>query len=231
MIGGDRGDTSAPLHEQVQAVLPWYVSESLDEVERSWVEAHLGDCPTCREEVRALSDLGEVLRSTAPLAPAPHPARLGRLLAQIETAERAAAGSLRETLRQRVRALFAGVPGSVRWALVAQSLALVALGGALAMRSNPPPPPVYRTLTTPAPEAAGATLRVLFADDLTERELRALLLPLGAEIRGGPSPLGVYTLVLPGGAAADPVAAALAHLRAQAKVRFAEVVSPPGAPR
>jgi hypothetical protein len=87
----------------------------------------------------------------------------------------------------------------------------------------------FHTLSRPAPVAAAVTrLHVVFDDALPERELRALLLPLRAEIVGGPSALGVYTVALPAGRAGDePEAWVLEHLRTSPAVRFAEIV-PPG---
>jgi hypothetical protein len=64
---------------------------------------------------------------------------------------------------------------------------------------------------------------VVFDPALTEADLRSLLLELRAQVVGGPSPLGAYTLEVPaGGDDADPPEVVLDHLRAQPGVRFAE---------
>jgi hypothetical protein len=90
----------------------------------------------------------------------------------------------------------------------------------------------FRTLSDTAPEApadeasaaapAGATrLRVLFAEETSTRAVRAILQRVGGRIVDGPSPLGVYTVEVPAGPAADPLEVVLDHLRAQPEVRFA----------
>jgi len=53
------------------------------------------------------------------------------------------------------------------------------------------------------------------------------------QIAGGPSPLGVYTVEIPAGPAADPLPVILAHLRSHPAVHFAEPAAdaaPVGAP-
>ncbi|HEX5759875.1 MAG TPA: hypothetical protein VF121_11820, partial [Thermoanaerobaculia bacterium] len=79
----------------------------------------------------------------------------------------------------------------------------------------------FRTLAAAAPAPGAARLRVLFAEETSERALRAVLQRVGGRIVDGPSPLGVYTVALPTGPAADPLEVVVAHLRAQPEVRFA----------
>lgn len=86
----------------------------------------------------------------------------------------------------------------------------------------------FHTLSHEVPPAVALTrLHVVFDAALPERDLRALLLPLRAEIVGGPSPLGVYTVAVPAGRSGDePEAWLLEHLRTSPGVRFAEVAAP-----
>ena len=39
------------MHQEVQALLPWYVGESLDAADRTRVEAHIAECPRCQAEL------------------------------------------------------------------------------------------------------------------------------------------------------------------------------------
>jgi hypothetical protein len=87
---------------------------------------------------------------------------------------------------------------------------------------------LYRTLSSePKPVSADRVpLRLVFAEDITERELRALLLPLGATIVQGPSPIGVYTVEIPlAEATSERLPPMLKRLRAHPKVSLAEPVS------
>ena len=163
---------------------------------------------------------------------------------------RGTAGSnptLATRLKRHLRDLFTGEPRGLRWALAAQSALLALLAVAL-LRTGvqdelPLPAPstagtvtrtLYRTLsdrednpgTATALGAEQALLRVVFDPDLSEQAIRDTLLELRAEIVGGPSTLGVYTLAVPTqGAGATPVEELLVHLREHAGVRFAQPVA------
>jgi hypothetical protein len=87
-------------------------------------------------------------------------------------------------------------------------------------------PSFYRTLSDAGSglEPGRVHLQVVFADDITEREIRTVLSSIGATIVAGPTPMAVYTVAL---AADDPKAPArtqetLTLLRAHPKVRLAE---------
>ena len=217
--------------EPIRLLLPWYANGTLEPAERAQVEAHLALCPACSREAQGCQELAGAVRGAEPVAPSPHPVQLSRLLARIEEAERPrrreGSEPFGERLRRRV-AGFAAAPAALRWALAAQLVLILGLVGALAW-DEPGPPSVYRTLSDQAVPPSDATrLRVLFAETATEAEIRRLLLPLQAEITGGPSPLGAYTLALPAsGEGGESVSVVLAHLRSQPQVRFAEAVAAP----
>ena len=67
----------------------------------------------------------------------------------------------------------------------------------------------------------GSSFRIVFHHGATELELRRLLRSLEAEIVGGPSAVGAYTLRVSGETVDDDV---LARLRTAAVVRLAEPV-------
>jgi anti-sigma factor RsiW len=199
----------------VADLLAWYVNGTLEDGERARVEAHLATCPDCREEL-------DLWRAMAPeiaaldVAPVPHPASRRALLDRLDVVARAS--------RSRGPSTW---PRPLRWLLIGETAAVLALAATLA--SDGERPARYRALA--ASEAsvgtpAGLRLRVVFDERATERDLRALLVPLGAKLVDGPSPLGVYTLELPGG---EQPAAAIAALRAQPLLRFVEPVGSPRA--
>jgi anti-sigma factor RsiW len=201
-------------HAAACELLPWFVSGTLEEGERRAVEAHLASCAECREEERRCRETREAVREGR-VAPSPHPAQLARLVARIDDLEE-------EPAEGPLRALFAA-PLSVRLVLAAQLAAMLAL---VAYIFWPVSPVAYRTLADAPTSAAAAApspeVRVVFAPEATEAEIRHLLLEVGAHLSGGPSPLGAYTLALPAGGGAEPLPVVLAHLRAHPRVRFAE---------
>ena len=80
-------DARNPEHSAVDALLPWYVNETLSGGERARVRRHLAECGACRASAALLSRVDSVVsRPTAtPILP---PMRPGRLLEKIERGER-----------------------------------------------------------------------------------------------------------------------------------------------
>lgn len=228
----NNGDRRERLHRRVWDLLPWYANGTLPGGERRTVEAHLADCPRCREEIVACQHLGEAIRQTEETAPAAHPVRLARLMERIDGEERNAGHGWRQAVLAPWRglgALLRATPPVARGALLVQLVLLIALtslmlGAPPSWRPSAPPAPVYQTLSESAPAPAGpettARLRLVFAQGTTEQEVRNLLLGIRGQIVAGPSALGVYTVEVPAGP--DPLEKVLAHLRAQPRVSLAE---------
>ena len=210
------------LHQRVWELLPWYANGTLGEAERRTVEEHAAQCERCREELQACRQLGEAVRRNAAEAPTPHPARLSRLMSRLDEAE----GPSRAA---RLKGLLAATPRPVRWVLAGQLAALLLLAAGWMWTPPPPPPAEFKTLSDAAAPATPATpddtvrVRVVFAQGATERQIRDVLLPIGGQLAGGPSPLGVYTVELPEGR--DPLPVVLQHLRSRPEVSFAEPVT------
>jgi hypothetical protein len=116
-------------------------------------------------------------------------------------------------------------PRLVRWTLAAQGAMILLLVGALVWQAPSSQGSIYRTLADDSEHTprGQAHLQVVFADDMTEKELRALLTSIGGTIVKGPSALGVYTVEIPVSAGSpdllDPI---LDAVRAHRQVRLAE---------
>lgn len=212
------------LHQRVWELLPWYANDTLEEGERRLVEEHTARCERCREETERCRQIGEAMLRSNETMPAPHPAQLARLMSRLDEAERSSPG-------QRWKNLLVATPKAVRWTLAAQLAAVLLLTAGLiqSREASVPasaPPAEYRTLSEPveSPAAAPVTrLRVVFAEEAAERQIRAVLLGVGGQIAGGPSPLGAYRVELPAGR--DPLPVVLAYLRGRPEVRFAEPIA------
>jgi hypothetical protein len=117
---------------------------------------------------------------------------------------------------------------------VVQAIGLGALGTAWWSRATAPESApastatVYRTLSAPEAMVQAATIRVVFAPEVTVAQVQATLAAARLQVRAGPSDVGVWTL----GPAEDSnraaTEAALSELRARSEVRFAEALA--GAP-
>jgi hypothetical protein len=130
---------------------------------------------------------------------------------------------------EKIRLVFQETPSLFRWALAAQTAMIVLLAAAMIWQGSVAPS-FYQTLSDAGSggEPGRVHLQVVFADDITEREIRTLLSSIRATIVAGPSPMAVYTVAL---AADDREAPAqtqerLALLRSHPKVRLAEARQP-----
>jgi NAD(P)-dependent dehydrogenase (short-subunit alcohol dehydrogenase family) len=135
-----------------------------------------------------------------------------------------------ERLRARsTKALLAlqGTPRLMRGALVAQGAMILLLAGVLVWQEPFSPGPLYQTLSDGSDHVPQdqAHIQVVFADDITEKEIRALLTSVGGTIVKGPSSLGVYTVELPlSGSSPDLVGPVLDAVREHRNVLFAEPI-------
>lgn len=225
--GCDRRRTG---HEEAWDLLPWYVNGSLEEPERSDVEAHLAACGICREEARYWRDFAELAREDGDLAVSPQDG-LERLRRRLAPSAPQGIGS-RPAVRRGWLAPLRRTPTPVRWLLAAQLAGLLLLTGLLAVPAGAPDTAptapggtsaAFHTLSDPAPlVAVGADvplLHVVFSDQTREREMRGTLISVGGRIVAGPSPMGVYTVAV---APEDDVTKVLETLRALPQVLLAE---------
>jgi hypothetical protein len=146
-------------------------------------------------------------------------------------------GVAAERKRRRLARLLSATPGPVRWALAAQIVLLLGLAAMQAPRvaaslfpaPSQRPAPAYVTLSQEAPPARGPEIRIVFAEETTERQIRELLLRIGGRLADGPSPLGTYTVQIAGtgagGAGKDSLDYVLSYLLEQPSVRFAQPVA------
>jgi anti-sigma factor RsiW len=225
-------------HLRIQELLPWWVNGTLEEAEAAEVAEHLETCAPCREEEGRCRRLGALVAAAEEIAPVPHPTHLERLLSTI--AEEEGGGRRRRWNALGLPRWLQATPATARWLLAAQGLAVLALAAGLtvvlfAPRASDPSagdpvtveePAQFRALADPEPvEPSRPALRVVYSPGTAEAEIRDLLLELGAEIVGGPTRLGSYTIAVPGGVDADPVELVLDHLRGSPMVRLAEPVA------
>ena len=201
----------ADRHQEVQQLLPWYEAGTLDEADRTLVDAHLGECAECRDELAVEPALKAALASASPDA---------------ETSW--------ESLRMRVRSspaprrsrrpwVAAGRklarPEGLRWVVAAQFVGLMVLG----MAALPTAPAArqgnYRALGE-APTGRTGNVLAMFRPDARVAEVRRSLEASGARLVDGPTPAGAYLLEVPGGEKGRELAA----LRGDPNVTMAEPI-------
>ena len=196
---------SADDHDELVNLIPWYVKGKLSEGENAVVKQHLDTCESCRLEASNSTALAAELampkESWRPSAA--HFASIMAEVDKLEAAEKPKQASNTVTKAgffQRLQLVFAQTPRPVRWTLAVESLVFAVLAAVMVLPGvihiNKAQPSAFETLSnleTP-PAQSGQMLRVVFADDITAKELSDLLLQTKAQIRQGPSTVGAYTV-------------------------------------
>jgi Putative zinc-finger len=214
-------------HDDVWELLPWYINEGLSDDEVSQVEAHLKDCPACQSEAARCRDINHTVKANQSEDWTPSAGHFATVLASVEAYEvRRAKGKTGEHWLTKWFAWFTDTPRPARFALGLQGALVVALATTLLLRGVTPTEG-YRTLSQPNvhPQTNSQQIHLVFNDDITERELREMLLGVRGHIVAGPTPLGVYSIAVESSSGSPDT---LAKLRAHPKVRLAEAIHTTG---
>ena len=222
-----RHDALAPdstCHPEVWALLPWAANGTLEGHDRRAVEEGLATCPSCRAELARCHEVAAAVLAAPARTWSPSPADVSRILARATADDPEPLPTWWERRRDQIRRVLASLtpaPPALRWAFAVQG-ALVVMLAALVVWQAATPTPVYRTLARSGEHAREAhqQIHVAFTEDMTERELRALLTSVGGTFVSGPSALGIYTVRIDPSSAGP--GAALEKLRTHRKVRLAE---------
>lgn len=224
-------------HCWAEQALPWRVNGTMSAADAARLDVHLRDCEQCRRDLETELSLARRL-AAGPVVDYTPQAGLSRMLQRLDGApphDAATHAGWWGRLRRRARDRDAH--STLGRAFALQSAVLAVLGLTVAWQVlRPASPPEYRTLAAPAATAtAAAQLQIVFADDATAGEMRALLDRVGGRIVSGPSRAGVFLVALRGGAptpdaAEQDVQAAVAVLGAEPAVRYVATIPPVTAP-
>lgn len=221
------------MHEEISALIPWYVNGSIGEADRQRVDAHLTQCAQCRGDMALERRVyaGMSVEPGVEYMPAASLKRLqsrldglsaalpGETPAQAPRPPSVAAGRRAFPWHRRVLTWHAVMAASV--AIMAVAVSMLAADRWMQSRARADAP--YRTVTISKPRAPDEVIRAVFVPTITLVELQAVLDEAGLRIVSGPTEAGVYSLAAN---SQRPVSASLAALRGHAKVRFAESIQP-----
>jgi len=201
-----------PLEPQdVEELLPWYVTGRVSREEARGIEAALKTMPDLAGKLAQVQREREaVSRASETVEPAP-PETLQHLLQQVETTRQWRVPKI-ESHGEAGGWLKAAMGRNAVWqtALAAACVAIVALGVQL---YNVPTGDQFNVAGN-INGAGGATLVVTFQPGATAGDIGTLLTSLNAKIIDGPKPGGAYTVALPSNQTSD-VEAATASLLAR----------------
>jgi len=202
-------------HRNADALLPWFVNETLSDDERASVDRHLRDCARCRREVEALRQLQAFCRSA--------PARIDATPGPRNVNDRVSAASRRGFIRPWLQPLlehWRRAPQWTRWVIATEFAGVVVLAAFAGAHDDESTAP-YRTLGALSRTSPSATIAVVFMPDITESEMRRIVQAVGARIVDGPTSTDAYVLQVPTTHPTD----ALMALRSEPAVMFAEPLS------
>jgi hypothetical protein len=221
---------ASSVHRRAWDLIPWIVNDSAPESERQAVQAHLESCADCRQELEFQRQLHAAMtQRTAPEIDINAADSWQRLRSRLGAAA-APAAAVSGARRHPRRADNRGMSWLIA-AMVVQAIGLGALGAAWWSRPSAPASvpagyaPVYRTLSAPEAVVPAATIRAVFAPDLTMAQLQAVLAAARLQVRAGPNEVGVWTLGPVGDSDRAATEGALRELRASSQVRFAEALA------
>jgi len=220
-------------HDLVAELLPWYANNTLNPDEQELVAGHLVHCPECRQELaqyRQLDSGAYVVNSAAPVWQ-PSSAQFSSILQAIDAQENsvdtAAVPLKMPGFFSKLSAGLKVTPRPVYWFMALETAALATLVLLVVARlPQQPEQPMFQTLSSVHTPSATTLPRmsIVFAEDITEKEIRALLQAQHGQLVQGPSMLGVYTLQLETGGEPE-LQQAIIKLRADPKVKLVEAVT------
>lgn len=202
------------MNKRFEELLPWYANGSLGAEDRAWVDAYLQQHPEARGELDWYRSLQARVQENAPAVPPT--IGLARAMRLIQ--------GDRPTLAERIGAFFGNFGMRPAYALAGLAL-VVAQGGVILnlLGHAREDADQIRALNAVRVEE-GPMLKISFAPDAKEADIRMLVVQVGGELAGGPGQLGDYYLRVPAGSEA----AALARVQGAPIVQAASLA--PGVP-
>lgn len=175
-------------HEEVDALLPWFVNGSLSARQERRVLSHLRDCADCRVERDRLQDLQQFVLEEDEAETGDYRFAFRKLMSRIDAHE-ANVESARDV--RPVRGWQAGY-----FAVAACLVASLAFVIALNPSSSTLPEDGFETLTTPPPSTAASPRRIslTFEEKASSDMVRTALIESRSSIIAGPDETGTYTV-------------------------------------
>ncbi|MFQ5901990.1 MAG: anti-sigma factor family protein [Thermodesulfobacteriota bacterium] len=179
--------------EQLREMIPLYLNGTLSEEERRTFEDDLEDNPELKHELMEFSEIKGFYKTIEEEIPLPSENLYERVLHNIRS-EPVSSVTRKEGYGDRlweyVRAFFFSPRFS--WGLVAVQLGII-----LFLVITLPRGERFQTLTSEYTlKEEGIRINVVFDEAAMEKEIREVMTRVGAKIIDGPSPVGLYTIVV-----------------------------------
>ncbi|HSW20397.1 MAG TPA: hypothetical protein VLJ86_24450 [Ramlibacter sp.] len=202
------------MNKRFEELLPWYVNGSLGTEDRAWVDGYLEQHPEARSELDWFRSLQARVQENAP--PVPATIGLARTMRLIQ--------GDRPTFAERIGAFFGNFGMRPSYAIAGLAIVAVQGGVILNLLGNAREDADQIRALNAVRVEEGPMLKISFAPDAKEADIRMLLVQVQGELAGGPGQLGDYYLRVPAGSEA----AALTKAQAAPIVQAASLS--PGVP-
>lgn len=177
---------------RLDELMPWYVSGRIVDADRAWVESVLREHPDAQAELEWHQRIREQIH--ARFDQVPQDVGLTGLMARLRSERRPQAST---GIGGRMREFFASLGARPAYAFATALIAVQAgIIGALLFK-DAGEPEYAKTRALAQQPASGPVLQVTFKSDITERDLRLLLIRVGGRVVDGPGQLGDYIVAVP----------------------------------
>lgn len=174
---------------RLDELISWYVTGTIAEADCEWVEQMVREHPQARAELEWHQWLQREMRAQTEV---PVDVGLDGLMRRVRADSRS--GRSAKSAGGAWQALLGWLGARPAYAF-AMTLVVVQAGiiAGLLLRESVPPEYAETRAIAP-PSAEGPVLQVTFKPDVTERDMRLLLIKLGAHVVDGPGQLGDYVV-------------------------------------
>ncbi len=177
-------------HDQAIELIPWFVNGTLSGADHELVERHVRQCLPCRAALQEQRQLATLVREH-PTISLTADQGFERLMERVDD-------DVSHSDGREVTRIPAWSSLSNRWALAAAAVLVAVLGATTWMLTLDPGTSRDQEFVTLTQNLNDGTVRldIIFAANVTETEMRALVRDLAGTIVSGPSAAGRYTLRL-----------------------------------
>jgi hypothetical protein len=177
------------MNTRFDEMLPWYVNGTLGAEDRAQFEAHLAADPQARAEVEWYRSLARRMQDNAPKVP--ETIGLSQVLSRI--------GAERPNWSQRISGFLGSLVAKPGVAFAGLALIVAQSGVILHLAGSQQDEASELRAVSASPTAEGPLLKINFAPDARESDIRHLLISVQGRLVGGPGQLGDYFVAVPAG--------------------------------
>ena len=202
---------------KLKEMIPEYLNNSLSEQERQGFEDGLKKYPDVEKELHEFSEIKSAYKRIQEEIPSPSDAVFQKIMNTVRAEQKASAFTRKPGVFDLVRDFLGSAFSSPRvsWAVVGVQMAVILL-----LVISVPKPDVPITLSSGQnTHLSGKTIHVVFDAGAREMEIRAILNNVEGFIISGPTPNGLYTVMIDKD---RDITQTLQELKNSPAIRFAE---------